>query len=731
MVDRIWFSRQALLSSGVAIVALASSHAVQAQTTPTQVAEVVVTANKRSENIQIVPQAVTAVSSKLLADLHVTSLTDIGAYVPGLQVDTAGTPGQTMISIRGIAPVGPGATVATYIDDTPVGSSSAYGGGVAFMLDLLPYDVDRIEVLRGPQGTLYGASSMGGLVKYVISEPSLTTYKAQAGVDTFGMSDSSGLGGGARALVSGPIINGQLAGTASFAIEHTPGYIDNPTLGTKDQNAYDQESGRLGLLWAPTDHLKVKLNALYNSIDANGDGNVALNPANLQPLSGEREDNNLTSQPFKSQIAYFAGTIDYKFAGAELISATSYADTKTHQTVDESYIYGVAFPDFGFPLGTSQSQYKLHLTKFTQELRLQSLPGTKLEWLIGGFFDDEKSTNAQEPNALSFSGAPLPISPIFNAQLPSTYKEYAVFGDLTYHVTSKLDVLGGVRYSENNQTFSEIATSALIGNESLLDQKSSEGVTTYSVGAKYRFTDSVMAYARIASGYQPGGPNIGVPGVPPTFASDTLTNYELGLKTQFFDDRLLLDVAGFYIDWNDIQLYSESGGINHVANGGTAKSEGVEGNVTLRPAEGLQFDGTVAYVDAVLTQDAPPISGLSGDRLPYIPAWSGSLRGSYTHAVSAEWGANFGAGVRFVGQRLSQVNSSPESYPLGAYAAMDLNASLSNDRYTIRLFVKNLTDTHAFLTYNVLQNGATNAVSEIEASTLQPRVFGIAIDGKF
>jgi iron complex outermembrane receptor protein len=725
--------RRTVLLAGCAVVAMSGAQFASAQDTANgQLEEIVVTAQKRGENIQEVPAGVTAISTQLLNDLHATQLVDIGSYVPSLQINSGGSPGQTTISIRGIAPVGPGATVATYIDESPVGSSSAYGGGIAFALDLLPYDVERLEVLRGPQGTLYGASSMGGLLKYVLTEPVLDEMHVKVGGDMFGMASAGNPGGGARAMISGPIIDGELGFTASYAREETPGFIDNPLLGKTDQNGYLQQSGRLGLYWKPNEDLSVKLNALYQQVDSDGNAQVALDPTTLQPLVGQRSDNNLTDQPFKKQIGFYSASIDYKMPWAEFVSATSYADTRTNQTIDESYIYGVAFPFFGLPAGTSQSPQVLHLQKFTQEFRLQSLPGTSLDWLGGVFVTNEDSINDQSPSALTATGKPIPaINPIFAAQLPSTYTEYAFFGDLTYHVTDQADIFGGVRYSHNDQTFSEIAQSVILGNVDLRDQKSSEGVATFSAGTRYRFTNQLMAYLRIASGYQPGGPNLAIAGIPPQFSPDTLTSYEVGLKSQFLDNRVLVDVDAFYIDWNDIQLLSNVNGINHNANGGTAKSQGVEANVSVRPITGLTVDGTFAFVDAVLSQDAPDIGGLNGDRLPNIPRFSGSLRATYSYGINDDWTGTLGAGLRLVGQRYSDVNHASDSRSISGYGALDLDASVSDDRYTIRVFAKNLTDTHAYLTYVPLVNGATNGLTQIEATVLQPRVVGVSIDAKF
>lgn len=733
MNQKATLPRRPALLAGCAAFALSCTGTTLAQgTSAGQIEEIVVTAQKRGENIQEVPSGVSSVSAQLLKDLHATQLVDIAAYVPALQIDSAGSPGQTTISIRGIAPIGRGATVATYIDDVPVGSSSSYGGGNSFQLDLLPYDIQRLEVLRGPQGTLYGASSMGGLLKYVLTEPSLEKFEAKIGGDVFGMADAGKPGGGFRGTVSGPVIDGELGFTVSYAREDTPGFIDNFATGRTDQNGFQQQSARVGLYWKPSDDLTVKFNGLYQQVKAAGDANVALDSTTLQPIGGSRGDNNLTDQPFSKQIQYYSLDINYTLPWAELVSATGYNNTRTSQPTDASYTYGVAFPFFGLPAGESQYLYSLHLQKFTQEVRLQSLPDTRLEWLAGVFFTYENSKNFQSPSALTLTGEPIDgFNPLFVGQLPSTYNEYAAFGSVNYHVTDDLEVLGGMRYSENNQVFSEFGGGPLTGPISLLDQKSHEGVATYSSGIRYHITDKVMAYLRIASGYQPGGPNLAVKGLPPTFGSDTLTNYEVGVKSQFWDDRVLVDVDAFEIDWNDIQLLSNGAGFNYVLNGGSARSRGIEANASVRPIAGLVLDGTFAYIDSVLTQDVPEIGGVNGDRLPNVPRFSGSFRASYSQPISEEWMGNIGAGVRVEGSRYSDVNSAYDSRRIPAYAALDLNASISDERYTIQIFAKNITDEHASLTYLPLVNQATGSLTQIEATTIQPRVIGLSVDAKF
>jgi len=574
---------------------------------------------------------------------------------------------------------------------------------------------------------------MGGLLKYVLSTPSLEKFEAQAGGNVFALADAGGSpGGGVNVRVSGPVLDGKLGLTASYAREHTAGFIDNAATGQTDQNGVMQQSGRVGLYWQPVEVLSVKFNALFQQVNADGDATTALDPTTLQPLYGSRRDNNLTSQPFSKSIQYYSANIDYRLAWADLISATGYTNTHTSQSQDASYSYGVAFPAFGIPVGASQYAYRLHLEKYTQEIRLQSLEGAQVDWLGGFFATHESSANFQSPSALLLDGTPIEgLSPLFAGELPSTYKEYAGFADLTWHVTSQLDAFGGVRYSKNHQVFSEVGSGPLVGVISLLDQRSSESVTTYNAGARFRISDQAMAYARVASGYQPGGPNLAVAGIPPTFKSDKLTNYEVGVKAQFLHNRLLLDLDGFDIEWKDIQLLSNGAGFNYALNGGSARSRGLELNAGLHPIPGLAFDTTFAYIRSILTEDVAAIGGLKGDRLPNVPEVSGSFRASYSHGLGAHWTGSMGAGLRFEGQRFSDVNHAYDSRPIAGYGALDMNASASNDHYTVRIYGRNVTDRHAYLTYNPLVNQASGDITQIEATTVQPRVIGLAVEARY
>ncbi len=253
---------------------------------------IIVTAEKRSEDIQEVPMSISVINVDDLEKLHATQLTDFAGYVPGFIVQDGGAPGQATLALRGIPPLSAGSTVATYIDETPLGSSSNYGAGSNVILDLLPYDFQSFEVLRGPQGTLYGASSLGGLVRYTTSAPDTEHSSGRAGVDVSSVSGGSDMGFGLRGAFNMVMSPGKLALTASAAHQDNPGYIDNVRTGEKDQNASTQDAGRVALRWTPNDDVAVTLQALTQRTDSDSSSTVALEsrhaPAALRLAEGRQ-----------------------------------------------------------------------------------------------------------------------------------------------------------------------------------------------------------------------------------------------------------------------------------------------------------------------------------------------------------------------------------------------------------------------------------------------------------
>ncbi|MEI4508349.1 TonB-dependent receptor [Sphingopyxis sp. CCNWLW253] len=722
-----------IAASIAAVVAAMPAQAQDAAAVETS-GEIVVTAQKRTQNVQDVPISIAVVSGDELQEQGSASLVDYAGYVPGMNVSNSGTPGQTTITLRGVAPLNNSQTVGIYLDDAPVGSSAIYNRAGAFTIDLMPYDLQRIEVLKGPQGTLYGASSIGGLVKYVTVQPDTNRFSVKAGVEGFAIKGGDGLGWGAQAMVNVPIVQDKLAVSGSFAWRSTPGWVDSVNnAALKDQNNYEQRGGRVALLWTPTSDLSVKLAGIWQSLDSEGNGLYAADLTGRR-LGDGRSYNNYVPESFDVDLDYYSATIDYDFGAATLTSATTYSKTQSAQVQDASYAFGVLFPLLtggAIPPGITPFALDLGLKKWTQEVRLASPSGGRFEWLIGGFFTDEKTSNSQLVRSFDMAGNPIaPLDPLATVGLPATYKEYAVFGNATFKLSEQFEITGGVRWARNEQTFRQISSGAIVPQADD-PGTSSEDVFTYSISPQFHINEDAMLYARLATGYRPGGPNVIVPNVPPTVDADRMKNYEVGLKADFADRMVSVDVALFLMDWTDIQVVRSFGGVSGGANGGKARSKGIEGSFALRPTPGLTISATGSYTDAVLSEDVPDISGVDGDRLPAVPKFSGALRADYEFELGGDNKGSFGVGVRHASSRLSLVESDPLVARAKAYTSVDLNASVTlGDHWTVRAYARNLLDNKGEMARSTMADGL-NRPSFLAISPLQPRTIGVALDMAF
>jgi iron complex outermembrane recepter protein len=728
-----------LASCVLALAPLATAVAAESDTdsSPVKLEEIVVTAQKRSEGIQEVPGSVSVVSGVQLDKMHVTQLADLGAYVPGLQVDNFGTPGQTQLTIRGIPPLSSNATVGTYIDDTPIGATGFHERGGSYAVDLLPYDVKQIEVLAGPQGTLYGANALGGILKYDLVQPNLNGTDIRAGVDVEGVRSAASPGGGARFFINSAVVPGQLGVIFSYSQEKTPGYIDNAATGQKDQNGDLQQAARVALRWAASDDLTIGVNSLYQRTNASGDATVALSPQTMQPLYGDRTDYNERPNTYYSVLRYAAVDVKWHLPWADFVSASSWNEKTDNYTQDATATYQPLIPLLGGP-SNAGVDFPLELTskKFTQELRLSSVTGVQTEWLIGAYFDDEHATNFQYLNVYDASGASLAsagLSPLLAASLPSTYREYAGFGNVTQHFGQAFDVAAGVRYAKNDQAFTEIIEpGSPIVPAAVVPGTSSEGVWTWSVKPRFHITDTTMAYGVVSTGYQAGGPNTALPGAPRQVNSSTLTNYELGLKSSQWNQRATIDLSVFQLNWHKIQLPATlPDGISYVANGGTARSRGAELDASAQVTAHFLVHGSVTYTDARLTSNAISIGGYDGNPLPFVPKTAASLTLDYTDHAFGMWDYDGGLGVRAEGARYSVGPFALDELRTAGYGALDANFALTSAHYSIRLYGKNVLDKRAYLTAFSFPNLDDTAIAQNEGIVIPPRTIGLSLETKF
>jgi len=731
---------------------------VAAQQSITTLDNMVVTANKRAENIREVAAAITVLGSEQLQNINATQMSDYASYVPGLQLQSNGTPGQTQVSMRGIAAMSPGSTVGTYLDETPVGSNSLYQQATLFSLDLFPYDIERIEVLRGPQGTLYGAGAMGGLIKYMTRKPdtSQTEFRVGGGVsDTEGAGD---VGYNYRVGMNVPLVQDALALRVSYARNEIAGYVDNLVDGRKDINDGDQTSARAALAWE-SDVVNVQFAAMRQEIDSKNNGTIALDPVSHKPIAG-LSNYIYENEPFIKDLDHYSLTVDWDLGFADFVSATSYSDTHTSITTDQTLTYGPFTALLGLPPGRSLLNYTLDLNQLTQEFRLTSKSGQPFEWLVGTFYSDEDGDNFQTVPIMQADGSPIPgLATLGDLNIPSTYEETAVFANGSYKFNDWFKLGAGVRFSRNEQEFSQNVTDGILLPIGSNSNTSSEDVFTWSITPQFQLSKDVMVYAKAATGYQPGGPNILAPGLPPVVDSSMLTSYEIGMKSAFADNRVVLDLTAYQIDWEDIQVASQVNGISGLVNGGEATSRGIEASVLFRPIEGLTLGLNAAYNDAKIDEDFPTIivpagpaqvevnTGLKNDRMPYVPDLTWSLTADWYVPINGNWSANFGGGFRWVDDRTNgtterqvvrlldppTVLDEQVTVPLviDSYYALDLYAAFSNDNWTLRAYMKNATDERAYSTMNDIINQVTDETHHTAASPIQPRTFGVEVDYRF
>jgi outer membrane receptor protein involved in Fe transport len=702
-----------------------------AQDEPAELGEIVVTAQKRQERLIDVPQSITAVTGEDLQRQGATQLRDFATTVPALTFTTSGV-GQSQITLRGVtAGVDIGPTVGVYVDDVPYGSSGAFVNAASLGLDAGLFDLDRIEVLRGPQGTLYGASSMGGVLKYVTRQPSLAGFEgaAQGGLS---FTSHGGANYNGAAALSGPIVSDTLGVRASAYYSRDGGYIDNLALDDDNANASKVYGGRLDFLYEPTDKLKARLVGFAQNIRRDGMGTADYTLAG-QPVDGDLDQRRLKPEPFDQNFRLISGSLAYDFGPATLTSISSYQTSDVRYVQDASALYVPLLGSLGLNFSATALDQHRTTDKFAQEVRLASSGGGMFEWLVGGFYTHESSTNGQQVRAYDTSGALSAIN-LGNAAIPSTYEEIAAFGNATVHFTDKFDVSGGLRYARNIQRFEQNATGLLVS--SAPEAISSENVATYLLNTRYRFSSDETLYARFATGYRPGGPNFvardpvsGALLAPQTFQSDTLESYEIGYKRQTADRRFGVDAAAYHIDWKDIQVQTGASGVAVIVNAGAAKIDGAELTLTARPVRSFTLTGAFAYQDARLAEDAPGLGAMKGDKLPNVPKFTAALSADY-RASGEGLRPSAGATLRFVSDRVSSFDQNPgiPQFDLKDYVLVDLRAGVTIRDADVQLFARNLFDDRGRV--SAITNLAV-AGGPAQVAIVQPRTIGLSVTKHF
>lgn len=734
--------------------------------------DIIVTANKRAERIVDVASAVTAVGGEELLRRNLPQIEDFAAQVPGLSVQQAGNRA-TRIILRGLNSGGAGSTVATVLDEAPLSYSNSTSNGAIDIANFDTYDLNRIEVLRGPQGTLYGATAEGGIIKYVTNAPDLN--KIEAGAE--GIIESTkegGTGWTGRALANLPIVEGKLALRATGFYKDIQGYIDNTRLGVPDANKGRRYGGRAQLLFQPSDDFSIKLGALIQDQHFDDGGNLEVVGTPLAPYvlptattdgsitpssalaianNGRLQNDNFRLSVSDNRTYLFSGVINANVGFADLLSSTSYGAVKStfsNDTTSAVAAPGFTFGDFfagffGRPI-TIAGRQDNNLAKFSQELRLSARPGTeiagmKLEWQAGVFYTHEDIDFNQFYDFVETNGD-LITQPLIpgGSILPANYNEFAAFATTKLHFNDRFNIEVGGRFSRNWQdvtvtNFAGFLTGPTDTFNPTLRTKQNKFI--WSVAPQFRINDETAVYARVATGFRPGGPTLtppGVTGLPTSYLSDSTINYEIGFKGSALDKKLNFDLAAFYIDWKDIQIITvintPTGPYGITGNAGQARSKGIEWNLSFTPIRGLTFSDVGAYTDAKLTTDAIALGARSGYRLAYVPKFTNTVNIDYKTTLGDRTSAFIGGTWTYTGDRRTTYSATANAFGyalLPSYSMFNAQAGIEYGNIRGEIFVRNLTDDRALTTYS--SSGGADLTGQ--AQILQPRTIGVKLAIKY
>ncbi|MFC3052554.1 TonB-dependent receptor domain-containing protein [Kordiimonas pumila] len=661
--------------------------------------DIVVTANRRAQNLQDVPLAISVANPDDFKNKGLVSLSDILAYTPGLSTNNEGLPpGLGTLTARGVGQFSHSPVVGVYMDDVPVNSNLS----TEFFIDASLQDVERVELLKGPQGTLYGSTSLGGAVKYILRKPELEQFRGDASANLSTTKD-----GGTNQLysarVSTPIVSSKLGITLSGFYQDDGGLYDFIDLATGDvikENGdnYERYGYSADVLWMLTDSLEVRLNYTHQSTEWAGPGMSQLD-ADYNAIYGDFRTTGNPDDVQNIKTDLYSGTINYNFDWATLTSVTAYLKSPKLFLVDQNSAGVLAFinsldghptgTDTGFPTETTTG-YK----KFVQELRLTSETTGNWEWLFGLYYTDEEAPT----RALGISAPSDWV--VFDTNTVDSYKEYAVFGNIKYYFTPDIDLTIGGRLSRQNVGIDTTVTGhpALVGAGGVSNVEIKDTADTWSFAFSYRPSEALSLYARAASGFRPARTNPpGAPITSPDVKSDSLWSYEVGAKGYVANGLISYDAAVWYINWNKFQTLVPIFGANYIGNaesGVTAK--GFEGTVTVKPFEGFSVLSTLAYTDSKLDNDEPVIFGLKDQRVPGLAKWTASMNARYDFAFSGDMMAHVGGGFRYSSAAAGSFDDgsalSPSfNFPAESYVLADVNAGITfGEKYAVNFYATNL-----------------------------------------
>lgn len=699
--------------------------------------EVMVTAQKRSERLQDVPMSMQAYSGKQLEQMRADSFRDYALTVPGLSVVDQG-PGQQQITIRGLSSgttVAAGdepnnkETVGVYIDEVPV---SANG----FNPDLALFDVERVEVLRGPQGTLYGSGSMGGTVRTITKQPNLESFensnRVLAGTTRFG-----GFNGAINSMVNLPLVADRFAVRAVGYYREEDGFVDNIALGEKNVNDARTSGGRIAAKWQAAEDLSILLKMLYQEVKLGGFQGSDQGLGDLQQFREVRE-------PLRDRFTLTNAEINYTLPWGSIVSSTSYMDRDLVDRPDLTWLVRSLESVLGITAVPTVAINSTDSRTFVQETRLATDATRRLSAIVGAFYTKQTKSYGQSlpapgfdalnDNAAADAGFP---DNIFVSQLNFHERQIALFGDASLRVTDALTATVGLRWFDVTQKFDTSSFGFLAANLTGENKTEINDINPKFL-LSYKASEDLLVYAQAAQGFRLGGANdllpadvcaadlaaIGLTEGPSGFGNDTIWNYEIGVKSTWAERRLLVNAAAYRIDWSDVQTANALPcGFGFKENGGAAQVDGLELELAAFPAESLELRLGAAYTHTKLTKDVPSLSAESGDRLPGVPEVTAALTARYEVALCRSVECHLQLTAQYVGNSFNTFESNALVSEQPSYTLGSISFSVARERWNATAFVDNVTDERATLFVNQRLND--------RITRNRPRSVGVQVNFNF
>lgn len=758
--------RLALLASTIGVLSAAPAMAQDDS------GEIVVTALKRDTRLQDTPLAISAVTGDSLAKAGTTSFTDLTSNTPSLRIVDSG-PGNRRVILRGIVGAGE-PTVGMYYDESPVsGSVGTTSDAAGSTPDFRIFDVERAEILRGPQGTLYGSGSMGGTVRIIYEKPKADRIEGAAAMGISAVEGGS-MGASVDGMINLPIVNDVLALRVVGGYQQFAGYIDNEVYGTKNINDGYSYSGRALLRFTPTDRLTLDLGAYFTKVatDSSRWNLGQYDAAGELVTAGKKHVSNGRSESGnydKNRI--YSGTLRYDFDGVSVTAVSTYFDRDRIVVNDVSNNFDnrrgmdscqqyfprtateminpdcsvAEYNDVYLPnlnaIEVSSLYQPQSVRNWTNEIRISSTGNGPFGWTIGGFLEDRKSTVrstllAGDPR----TGKLLPLEAqniYYDRTVYDRQKQKALFAEASYKFFEKLTATYGVRWYEYDKTVGGIVDQGQMHYGSVaapfVESSTKEDGFVHKFNLSYEFNRDLMIYAQAAQGFRPGGVNqaVGLDAALAAYSSDSLWNYELGVKSQPVRG-VYLNLTGYQIDWDNMQVSGRTAGASSsfglISNVGAARVRGLEVELTARPYPGFSLGANMGYTDAKLTEDQVSTvvvaSGRKGDRLAHVPKWNLSGSADYVWSLSDSLEGSLRLDGSFVGSSYTAL-SPTDRYrrKVDSYALFNLRAGVQSPDgdWSINAYVNNVFDALAITTKSASSNNGDYTL----AYTAPPRTYGL------